>query len=144
MKEDYQKSLKKVSSFFLLNPVPFSRENYQKQKEPGTGDQSQFRLRKKFRKNPLLIMQYLTKFDDVIQSGFWVIRKILSEDLCQSIHDIRNYSTSIRPFESAKCGKEGKKLQKLEYLENKKSFLDEIEKIFHSFWRPIIWWKNKL
>ena len=64
------KSLKKVSSFFLLNPVPFSRENYQKQKEPGTGDQSQFRLRKKFRKNPSLIMQYLTKFDDVIQSGF--------------------------------------------------------------------------
>ena len=32
---------------------------------------------------------------------------------------------------------------KFEYLENEKSFLDEIKKIFHSFWRPIIWWKNK-
>ena len=27
----------------------------------------------------------------------------------------------------------GKKLQKLEYLENEKSFLDEIKNIFHDF-----------
>ena len=32
-----------------------------------------------------------------------------------------NYSTSICPFGSGKCGKEGKKLQKFEYLENEKS-----------------------
>ena len=44
-----------------------------------------------------------------------------------------NYSTSICPFESGKCGKEAKKLQKNEYLENKNSFLDEIKNIFHSF-----------
>ena len=31
-----------------------------------------------------------------------------------------------------KCGKEGEKLQKIEYLENKKSFLDEIKRTFHS------------
>ena len=37
----------------------------------------------------------------------------------------------------------GKKIQKLKYLENKKNFLDEIKNIFHSFWRAIIWWKNK-
>ena len=37
------------------------------------------------------------------------------------------------PFESGNCGKEGKKLQKLEYLKNEKSFLDEIKNIFHSF-----------
>ena len=54
-----------------------------------------------------------------------------------------NYSTSICPFVSGKCGKEGKKLQKLEYLENEKSFLDVIKNTFHSFWRAIIWWKNK-
>ena len=36
-------------------------------------------------------------------------------------------------FESGKCGKEVKKKQKFEYLENKKSFLDEIKNIFHSF-----------
>ena len=37
------------------------------------------------------------------------------------------------PFKSGNCGKEGKKLQKLQYLTNKKSFLDEIKNIFHSF-----------
>ena len=51
----------------------------------------------------------------------------------QKIHDIINYSTSICPFESRKCGKEGKKSKKFEDLENEKSFLDEIKNIFHSF-----------
>ena len=51
----------------------------------------------------------------------------------QANHDIINYSTSICPFESGNCEKEGKKLQKPEYLENKTSFLDEIKNIFHSF-----------
>ena len=53
------------------------------------------------------------------------------------MHDIINYSTSICPFESGKCGKEEEKLQKFEYLKNKKSFLDEIKNIFNSFWRAI-------
>ena len=75
--------------------------------------------------------------------GFWVILIITSANLCKPIHDIINYSTSICPFESGKCGKEGKKLQKFEYLENEKSFFDEIKNIFHSFWRVIDWWKNK-
>ena len=70
MKEDYQKTLKNVTSFFPPNLVPFNTQNYQKQKRPGTSDQSLFRLRNKFRKNPLLFMYYLTKFDDVIQNGF--------------------------------------------------------------------------
>ena len=38
----------------------------------------------------------------------------------------------ICPFESGKGGKEVKKIQKFEYFENEKSFLDEIENIFHS------------
>ena len=38
--------------------------------------------------------------------------------------------------------KEGKKeIHKSEYLENEKSFLDEVKNNFHSFWRAIIWWK---
>ena len=41
-----------------------------------------------------------------------------------------NYSTSICPFESGKCGKEGKKLQKLEYLNNEKSFLHQKKNFF--------------
>ena len=41
--------------------------------------------------------------------------------------------------------KEGKmEIQKFKYLENEKSFLDEIKNVFHSFWRAIIWWKIKI
>ena len=87
----------------------------------------------KLRKIPLLVIHYLTKFDDIILSSFRVIPKITSANLCKPIHDIINYSTSIWPFELGKCGKEGEKLQKFEYLENEKSFLDEIKKIFHRF-----------
>ena len=66
MKENYQKALKNVNLFFLSNPVPFNIQNYQKQKGPGTSDQSLFSLRNKFRKIPLLVIYYLAKFDDVI------------------------------------------------------------------------------
>ena len=86
-----------------------------------------------------VVIYYLTKFDDITLSSFRVIPKITSANLCKSIHDIINYSTSIWPFEFGKCGKEGKKLQKFEYLENEKSFLDEIKNIFHSFGWAIIW-----
>ena len=48
------------------------------------------------------------------------------------MHGIINYSTSICPFESGKSG------QKFEYLENEKSFLDEIKIIFHSYWKAIM------
>ena len=78
-------------------------------------------------------MYYLTKFDDVMQSTFWVIPKITSANLCKSAHDIINYPASICTFESVKCGKEGKKFLKFEYLENEKSFLNEIKNIFYSF-----------
>ena len=133
MKEDYQKALKKVTLFSLSNPVPFNRQNYQKQKGPGTSDHSLFRL----------VTHYVMMFDDVIDSGFWVILKITSANLRKLVYDIINYSTSIYPFESGKCGTERKKSLKIEYLKNEKSFLDEIKKIFHSFWRPIFCWKNK-
>ena len=91
----------------------------------------------------LLVRYHQTKFDGVIWSGFWAIPKITPSNLCKSIHDIINYSTSICSFESGKCGKEEEKLQKSEYLKNEKSFLDEIKNILHSFWRANIWWENK-
>ena len=34
--KDYQKALKKLSLFFLTNPVPFIGQSYQKQKGSGT------------------------------------------------------------------------------------------------------------
>ena len=44
-----------------------------------------------------------------------------------------NYSTSLCPFESEKYGKEMKKIQKFENLENGKSVFEEMKNIFHSF-----------
>ena len=133
MKEDYQKAFKQLTLFFLSNIVPFNGQSHQKQKGPGSSDQSLFRSRNKFRKILLFVIYYLTKFDDVMYSHFWVIPKITSENLYKSIHDIINYSTTTCPFESGKCGKERKKkTQKFEYLENEKDFLDEIKNIFHS------------
>ena len=37
-RRELSKTLKKVTSFFLSNPVPFNRQNNQKQKGPGTSD----------------------------------------------------------------------------------------------------------
>ena len=64
--EDYQKALKKLTLFFPLNLVLFNGPNYQKQKGPGTSDLSLSSLGYKFRKIPLLVMYYLTKFYDEI------------------------------------------------------------------------------
>ena len=60
------KTLKKLTLFFLSNPIPFNGQSYQKQKGPGTSDQSLFRLRNKFTKISLLVIYDLTKFDGVI------------------------------------------------------------------------------
>ena len=129
MKENYLKASK--SLFFLSNPVPFNGQSYRKQKGSGTSHQSLFKLQNKFRKIPLLVIYYLTNFDDVIWSSLCVIPKITLQIYPSQF--MTNYSISICPFESGKCGKEGKKSQKLEYLEKEKSFLDEIKKIFCSF-----------
>ena len=39
------------------------------------------------------------------------------------------------------CGgkKEGKKEIKFDYIEDEKSFLDEIKSIFHNIWRALFW-----
>ena len=63
---DYQKPLKKSTLFFLPNPVSFNVQSYPKQKEPGASDQLLLRLQNMFRQIPLLVIYYLTKFDDVI------------------------------------------------------------------------------
>ena len=66
LKEDYQKALKKLTLFFLLNPVLFNGQSYQKQKGSGTSHQLLFRSQNKFRKIPLFVIYYLTNFDDVM------------------------------------------------------------------------------
>ena len=86
---------------------------------------------------------YRTKFGNIISSGFWVIPKIILSNFWKLIHGIINYSISICPFVSGECGKEGEKLQKIEYLKNKNSFLDKIKNTFHTSWRVVIRWKNE-
>ena len=95
-----------------------------KKKWSGTRHLLLFRLRNKFTKISLLVIYYLTKFDGVI------FISTLAANLCKPIHDIINYSISICPFESGKCGKEEQKLQN---LGNEKSFLDEIKTFFIVF-----------
>ena len=50
------KSLKRVTLFYLSNQVSFNGQNCKKQKYPRTSDQSFFRLQKRFRKIPLLVL----------------------------------------------------------------------------------------
>ena len=124
MKEDYS------NAFFLLNQSHLMDKILKK--GSGTSDQSLFRLQNKFRKTPLFVMYYLTKFDDVIY-------KVVFENSENYIHKVMQVSSwhhklfhFIYPFESGKCGKEVRKLQKFEHLKNGKSPFYEIKNIFWS------------
>ena len=66
MKGDDQKPLKKLTLFFVSNPVPYNGQNYKKQKGLRTIDQSLFRLQNKFTEISLLVIYYQAKFDGVI------------------------------------------------------------------------------
>ena len=54
LKEDYQKALKNLTLFFLLNPVSFNGKSYQKLKEPGTSNQSALPVTKQIQKNSFI------------------------------------------------------------------------------------------
>ena len=64
--KNIKKPFKKLTKFFLWKPYPFNEQHYEKEKGPGTSDQSLFRLQNKFGKIPLSVMYYLTKFEDCI------------------------------------------------------------------------------
>ena len=83
-------------------------------------------------------MYYLIKFDDVIYKvAFQLFQKLHLQIYPTNSwhHELIHFCLSFRIW---KVWKGRKKLQKFEYLENEKSFFDEIKNIFHSFW-----WKNK-
>ena len=42
-----------------------------------------------------------------------------------------------------KLWKGREQIRKIEYLENKKDFFDEIKNIFRNFWNAFFWWKIK-
>ena len=101
--KDYQKPFKKLTFFSLSNPVPFNRQSYQNKRglELVTSRSSGY---KQVHKNSFI--SYI--LSDKFESCFWVIQKITPENLCKRTHDI-NYSSSVCPFESGKCGKEEEK-----------------------------------
>ena len=137
------KSHKKVNFLFLLNPVLLNGKNHEKQKRPGTSDQSLFILSNKFRKIPLLRMYYLAKFDLIICRCFLFIPKLYLLNLCKVFHVITNYSTFMCIFESERCGKEGKKLQTIAYLEKEEHFQMKSKAFFISFERVSFGQKKK-
>ena len=136
------KSLKKVTLSFLLNPVPFNGQNCKKQRAWNWWPVL-LQVAKQVQKNSFISWVLSDEVWWCNIKRFLSCSKITFANLCKSIHDIIKYSTSIYPFESGKCGKKGKKLQKFEHLKIEKSFLDKIKSSFHSFWRAIIWWKNE-
>ena len=138
MKENYQKALKKLTLLFLSNPVPFNGQRYQKQKGPGSSDQSLFRLWNNFRKITLLVIYYLIKFDDVIWSGFWVIPKIASANLCKPIHNINKSFHFHLHFWIWKVWK-GRGHKIWISRERKELFRWKKNNTFYSFLTAIIW-----
>ena len=102
------KAFKKLTLCFLPNSVLFNGQSHQKQKGPGTNSLSLFKLRNKFTKVSLLVTYYLTKFDGLMQSGFWVIPNISPWNSCKPFHEIIMYSFFVCPFESGNWKGRGK------------------------------------
>ena len=84
-----------------------------------------------FRKIPFLQIYHLGNFDNYTQSGFSVIVKIAFANLCKPFYDIKVNPVSSNPLNLENVERK-EKMQKIEYLQNKKSFLDEIKNIFQS------------
>ena len=100
--------------FFLLNPVPFYRQGYQKQKGLVTSDQLLFSLQNKFRKIDLLICYILS--DQVWWCNVkrcWSYSKNYISKFMQANSWQHKLFLFICPFESGKCGKEEKKPPKI-------------------------------
>ena len=76
-----------------------------------------------------LVIYHLGNFHNLIQSVFWIIRKIVFANLCKPVDNFIIITVSFDPLNIETVERKGKNLQKNEYLKNKKSFLGEINKI---------------
>ena len=136
MKEDYQKTFKELTWFFPLNPVSFYLRDHEKQKEPGISYQSLFGLQNMVRKIYFLVIYHPDNFDDLMQSGFWV-------NLCKPIHDVIILLVSSDSLNLETVERKEKKLQKIEYTENVKTFFDKIQSVFLQFLKCFLLVKYK-
>ena len=96
---------------------------------------------------PLLILYQLTMFQchTFLPSQDIKRNKLLSYYLDNLwLRKLQYISSIILESNDLLGRKVGKmKMQKIEYLENKKNFSDEIKSIFHNYLRAIIWWKSE-
>ena len=64
-------------------------------------------------------------------------------ELVTSLSEMQNMFTKIYylvgSFESGNWRENEKSWQNIEYLKNKKSFLEEIKTVFHNFWNTFFW-----
>ena len=125
--------------FFLLNPVPSRSYHKQKGLELKTSCSLGY---EQVQKNSFI--SYILS-DQV----WWCnIKSFLSYSknyICKFMQ-AHSWHHKLFHFHLSFCiwivWKGRKKITKI-WLESEKSFLDEIKNTFHSFWRAIIWWKNK-
>ena len=140
MREDYQKPFKKLTLFFISNPVLFNGQSYQKQKglelvtNPSSGHETSS---EKFLCYVLPDQVWWCNVKQFLSYSKNHICKFMQVNSWH--HKLFHFHMS---FSIWKVWKGRKKSKKFEYLENGKSFLDEIKNNFHSFKRPIIWWKK--
>ena len=87
-----------------------------------------FGLQNMFRKIPILGIYHLINYDDLMESGVWVIPKIIFTNLgnlqFRPIHRVIIIPVSSDSFNLKIVERKEKKLQKYEYVKNEKSFLD--------------------
>ena len=86
----------------------------------------------------LVISLSLGKMPIFITIHIWVIPKIKLANLCKQIYDVIRILVSHGPLNFETMGR-GKIYKKSEYLENKKSFLKEILRIFQKFLNAFFW-----
>ena len=150
MNKDYQKAFKKLTLFFLLNPVPFKGQSYQKQNGPGTSDQLLFRLQIKSRKNVFISC--------ILSDQIWYVNLMIFNDnvkpflsyfknsICKFMQ-ANSWQIIPLPFhiQSGKCRRNQKNYKNLNILRKKEvvRWNNEIKNIFHSYLVAIIWPKSR-
>ena len=71
-----------------MHPVPCYGQDYEKQKGPGTNNQALSGLQNMSRTISFLVIYHLGNFENLTQSGFWVIPQILFAKLWKPIYDV--------------------------------------------------------
>ena len=132
-----KKALKNWLDFFLCTQSLFM-DNVMIKKGSGNIDQSFFGLQNMSRKIPFLVIYRLGNFDDLMQSGVWVVAKTTFAYLCKPIHNVIIIPVSSGPLNLETVEGKGKNWKKKISRERKDLF--RWNKIsLHNFWNAFFW-----